>query len=127
MGSSALLLAWKAPQEVNGILNGYRIYYQEVDGTKLGPVLERQPRIFNARSDKAKLAGLRPHSKYRVTIKATTSAGEGMPYYTECDTNRQAVIPPSRPKFKYVVMNPDSGYARIKVTWQPQIEVSSML
>ena len=45
-----------------------------------------------------------------------------MPYYTECDTNRQAVIPPSRPKFKYVVMNPESGYARIKVTWQPQIE-----
>ena len=27
-----------------------------------------------------------------------------------------------RPKFKYVVMNPDSGYSRIKVTWQPQIE-----
>ena len=96
MGSSALLLAWKSPQEVNGILTGYRIYYQEVEGTKLGPVLERQPRIFNPKSDKAKLAGLRPHSKYRVTIKATTNAGEGMPYYTECDTNRQAVIPPSR-------------------------------
>ena len=34
MGSSALLLAWKKPQEVNGILTGYRIYYQEVDGTR---------------------------------------------------------------------------------------------
>ena len=45
-----------------------------------------------------------------------------MPYYTECDTNRQALIAPSRPKFKYIVLHPDSGYARIKVTWQPQIE-----
>merc|ERR1711884_519830 len=108
MGSSALLLAWKEPQEV--------------DGTNLGAVLERDPRINNPKMDKAKLAGLRPHSKYRVTIKATTGAGEGMPYYTECDTNRQAVIPPSRPKFKYIVMTPESGYARIKVTWQPQIE-----
>jgi len=123
MGSSALLLAWKSPQEVNGKLTGFRIYYQEVDGTQLGPVLERQPRIINPQSDKAKLAGLRPHSKYRVTIKATTLAGEGMPYYTECDTNRQAVIPPSRPKFKFNVLHSDSGrYARIKVTWQPQIE-----
>lgn len=122
MGSSALLLAWKLPQETNGLLTGYRIYYQEVEGTRLGPLLERHPRILREKTDKAKLAGLRPHSKYRVTIKATTQAGEGMPYYTECDTNRQALIPPSRPKFKYIVMNPDSGYARIKVTWQPQIE-----
>ena len=68
MGSSALLLAWKSPQEVNGKLTGFRIYYQEVDGTQLGPVLERQPRIINPQSDKAKLAGLRPHSKYRVCI-----------------------------------------------------------
>ncbi len=30
MGSSALLLAWKAPQEVNGVLTGYRIYYQVI-------------------------------------------------------------------------------------------------
>ena len=86
MGSSALLLAWKPPKEINGLLSGYRIYYQEVEGTKLGPRLERKPRINNAKSDKAKLAGLKPYSKYRVTIRAITRTGEGMPYYTECDT-----------------------------------------
>ena len=86
MGSSALLLAWKPPKEINGLLSGYRIYYQEVEGTKLGPLLERKPRINNAKSDKAKLAGLKPYSKYRVTIRAITRTGEGMPYYTECDT-----------------------------------------
>merc|ERR1719507_1708418 len=96
MGSSALLLAWKEPEEKNGQLTGYRIYYQEVDGTNLGALLEREPRIMRNRTDKAKLAGLRPHAKYRVTIKALTLAGEGMPYYTECDTNPQSDIPPSR-------------------------------
>ncbi len=107
---------------MNGILTGYRIYYQEVEGTRLGPLLEREPRIMKKNIDKAKLAGLRPHSKYRVTIRATTSAGEGMSYYTECDTNPQSDVPPSRPRFKYLVMNPEAGHARIKVTWMPQID-----
>jgi hypothetical protein len=122
MGSSALLLAWKKPEEINGILSGYRIYYQEVEGTRLGPLLERKPRIMNVRADKAKLAGLKPHWKYRVTIRATTKTGEGMPYYTECDTNPQELDPPDRPKFKYHVMDANEGQSRIKVTWQPQIE-----
>lgn len=89
MGSSALLLAWKPPQEINGILTGYRIYYQEVtEGSELGPIQERNPRIMKDTTGKAKLAGLKPHSKYRVTIKATTRAGEGMPYYTgKCGKN----------------------------------------
>ena len=72
---------------------------------------------------KAKLAGLKPHSKYRVTIKATTRAGEGMPYWEECDTNFEATEAPSVPKFKYFAMNPDSKKkARLKITWVPNIE-----
>ena len=102
MGSSALLLQWKSPAEANGVLTGYRIYYSKVTGTHIGPELEREPRIFNNRTDKAKLAGLEAHSKYRVTIKATTRAGEGLGYYTECDTNPQAREAPSMPSFKYV-------------------------
>jgi len=125
MGSSALLLAWKKPEEVNGILNGYRIYYQQVDGTKLGPLLERKPRINDAKTDKAKIAGLKPYQKYRITIKATTGPGEGMPYYTECETNEMATVPPSRPRGKYSLLNPSGGYARVKVTWQPQIDGDS--
>ena len=52
-----------------------------------------------------------------------------MPYWTECDTNPQAVIPPSRPKFKFTHLihsesaASESGTnASIKITWQPQIE-----
>ena len=87
-----------------------------MEGTRLGPLLEREPRVLNNQTDKAKLAGLMSHSKYRVTIKATTARGEGMPYYTECDTNPQALIPPSKPKFKYHLLNPENGHSRIKVS-----------
>ena len=128
MGSSALLLQWKAPVETNGILTGYRIYYSKVTGTNIGPELEREPRIFNNRTDKAKLAGLEPHSKYRVTIKATTQPGEGLAYYTECDTNPQATSAPSPPKFRYTHLrgSDEQGdalpYNRVKVTWQPFVD-----
>ena len=128
MGSSALLLQWKAPQEANGVLTGYRIYYSKVTGTHIGPELEREPRISLNRTDKAKLAGLEPHSKYRVTIKATTVAGEGLGYYTECDTNPQAREAPSMPNFRYTYLTSDlnadslSQLPRIKVTWQPFVD-----
>ena len=99
MGSSALLLEWKPPQEINGVLTGYRIYFQEVTGeSELGLKEERSPQIGKDK-EKAKLAGLKPHSKYRVTIKATTKPGEGHPYYTDCDTNPLATKPPSEPRY----------------------------
>ena len=102
MGSSALLFQWKSPAEGNFVLTGYRIYYSKVTGTQLGPEMERLPRIFNNMTVKAKLAGLEPESKYRVTIKATSRAGEGRGYFTECDTNPQARVNPDMPSFKYV-------------------------
>ena len=124
MGSSALLLAWTPPQEINGVLTGYRIYYQQVtEGSELGPIMERKPKIMRDTAGKAKIAGVKPHSKYRVTIKATTRPGEGMPYWEECDTNFEATEAPSVPKFKSYAMNPDADKkARLKITWIPNIE-----
>jgi hypothetical protein len=78
MGSSALFLMWRRPDQPNGILTGYRIYYQTVKGTKVGPLLERQPPITDPKQTRAKLAGLEPNIKYRIHIKATTRAGEGV-------------------------------------------------
>ena len=85
-------------KNISSLIKKY--YLPKVVGTHIGPELEREPQIFNNRTDKAKLAGLEPHSKYRVTIKATTRAGEGLGYYTECDTNPQAREAPSMPNFK---------------------------
>ncbi|RLU17562.1 hypothetical protein DMN91_009798 [Ooceraea biroi] len=77
MGSSALYLVWTRPAEPNGVLTGYRIYYQVVNGTKLETLLERKPHIMDPYATNAKLAALAPETKYRVHIRATTRVGEG--------------------------------------------------
>lgn len=77
MGSSALFLVWTRPAEPNGILTGYRIYYQIVNGTKLGTLLERKPHVTDSQATSAKLAALAPDTIYRVHIRATTKIGEG--------------------------------------------------
>lgn len=77
MGSSAFFLKWTKPAEPNGILTGYRIYYQVVNGTKLEPELERRPKVTDPLAVSAKLASLKPETKYRIHIRATTNAGEG--------------------------------------------------
>ena len=77
LGSSAFLLRWKKPLHPNGKLNGYKLYYEEVTGTALGPKLEREPHIADPHIQSAKLAGLKPNTKYRLHITATTKAGEG--------------------------------------------------
>ena len=57
-----------------------------------------------------------------ISLQAATGAGEGIPYYTECDTNPVATKPPAEPRFKKTVMYPNGDRARIKVTWQPDIQ-----
>lgn len=77
LGSSAFMLTWKKPLQPNGQLTGYKIYYEQVNGTKVENKQEREPHIEDARVLRAKLAGLKPNTKYRLHITATTKAGEG--------------------------------------------------
>lgn len=80
LGNSAFYLTWKPPLETNGVLTGYRIYYQTVVGTELGVLEERHPQITDPTQTRAKLAGLEPSTKYRIHINATTRAGQGEKY-----------------------------------------------
>ena len=77
LGSSAFMLQWKKPLLTNGQLQGYRIYYEEVKGTELGPRQEREPRISNPDLKQVKLAGLKDNTKYRIHIVGFTKMGEG--------------------------------------------------
>lgn len=77
LGSSAFMLTWRKPLQPNGQLNGYKIYYEQVNGTRLENKQEREPHINDPRIVRAKLAGLKPNTKYRLHIAATTKAGEG--------------------------------------------------
>ncbi|XP_044586192.1 neuroglian isoform X1 [Cotesia glomerata] len=119
VGSSALFLMWNPPVETNGVLTGYRIYYQYVDGTSLGPLLERQPHVTRPEVTSAKLASLRPETKYRVHVRATTRAGEGGDLYIDANTERSKK--PDVPRFQYQVISRESGYVTIKVIREPNI------
>lgn len=77
LGSSAFWLTWKKPLSPNGKLTGYKVYYEEVRGTFVGEKLTYEPQISDPRITSMKIAGFRPNTKYRLTIAATTKAGEG--------------------------------------------------
>ncbi|XP_067119925.1 neuroglian-like isoform X2 [Centruroides vittatus] len=122
MGSSALYLIWKKPLEPNGILTGYKIYYEEVNGTELGQQIERTPPIDDPREARAKLAGLHADTKYRVTIQATTSKGAGVPYFIETKTNKKAESAPDVPDLVWSRLPDVGGKAGIRVTWVPAVD-----
>ncbi|XP_063976929.1 neuroglian-like isoform X2 [Diachasmimorpha longicaudata] len=117
LGCCALWLRWTKPAEPNGRLTGYRIYYQMVNGTRLGALLERQPHVLDPQATATKLASLKPETKYRVHIKATTNAGEGVNYYIEETT--KASRKPDVPTFRWENVPTYNGYSTVKIIWLP--------
>ncbi|XP_077267327.1 neuroglian isoform X6 [Temnothorax americanus] len=119
MGSSALFLVWTRPAEPNGILTGYRIYYQVVNGTKLGTLLERKPHVMEPQATSAKLAALAPDTIYRVHIRATTRVGEGNDYFIEQKTRTSQR--PDIPQFTWETIPVENGYSHVRVIWLPNL------
>lgn len=123
MGTSALYLVWKKPEQPNGILNGYRIFYQIITGTAAGPEIERTPPITDPRQQRAKLANLQPNTKYRLTVKATTKMGDGEPYFIEARTRSGAALEPEKPIFKVAIIpSNEPSLVNARVTWIPSLE-----
>ncbi|GAB6022659.1 hypothetical protein CHUAL_006750 [Chamberlinius hualienensis] len=102
-GSTALKLIWKKPRETNGLLLGYKLYYESIIGTELGPLIERA--IDDPHATVGRICGLRRNTKYRILIRAFTRAGLGKPYFIELSTA--------------------DGIAGILVTWQIKLEEHS--
>lgn len=122
LGSSAFLLQWKKPLSPNGKLTGYRIYYEEMKGSYLGDRVERDPDIKDPRITRAKLAGLKSNTKYRISIVATTKMGQGKENFVEKKTLPGGVFKPSVPSFNWEQLPSDNGFARFKINWQPSVE-----
>lgn len=124
LGSSALYLVWRKPDQPNGILTGYRIFYQKVTGTEVGNLMEREPPIQDPETTDAKLAGLEPGTKYRIHIKATTSKGPGEDNFIERSTEHDGQTSPlNKPKFTWAQVTTESnGAAAILVKWVPNKE-----
>ncbi|XP_066292685.1 uncharacterized protein [Branchiostoma lanceolatum] len=72
VGSNRLQVAWEPPASVNGVLEGYRLYYQ-VRGEDSPRVVELGPE-----STRYTLTGLESSTQYIVWVSAFTSAGEGL-------------------------------------------------
>ncbi|XP_060803660.1 neuroglian [Amyelois transitella] len=121
IGASAMLLKWEKPMDENGILTGYKIYYQKVKDTELGPIRERKKEI-DPKFDRAKLAGLEPNTKYRIEIRAKTKAGEGDKYYVEQTTRGVVSAKPDVPLFETQTLPAKEGTAHILVRWLPTLD-----
>ncbi|XP_075525706.1 neuroglian-like [Dermacentor variabilis] len=122
IGSTAVYLTWKPPSEPNGLLTGYRIYYEEARGSMLGPKTERRPPVSDPQKLRAKLAGLKPRSKYRITIQASTYAGQGKPYFIELRTPDESENLPDAADFIWVYVPDDEDQrANVRVTWLPPV------
>ncbi|XP_011307618.1 neuroglian isoform X2 [Fopius arisanus] len=117
MGSSAMMLRWTKPAEPNGRLTGYRIYYETINGTEVGALVERQPRVLQPDADSAKIAGLNHDTKYRIHVRATTNAGEGVDFYVEESTRESKK--PDVPTFRWETIPKENGLANVKVVWLP--------
>uniref|UniRef100_A0A2P2I497 Neuroglian-like n=1 Tax=Hirondellea gigas TaxID=1518452 RepID=A0A2P2I497_9CRUS len=124
MGSSGFFLIWKKPKKPNGVLTGYHIYYQTVEGTDLGPESERDPPIRDPLVTRAKLAALRPGTKYRISIRARTQVGVGSVYYIERSTRVTGESPPGRPSMLWEHVSTSTGAPAIKVTWIPNTDTN---
>ncbi|XP_058977900.1 neuroglian isoform X2 [Musca domestica] len=122
MGSSAFWLVWKKPLNPNGKLTGYKIYYEEVKGSYVGERREYDPHITDPRVTSMKMAGLKPNTKYRISIAATTKAGEGTEHFIEKRTLTEESKEPAVPYFEYHQEPSDNGLAKFRINWKPNSE-----
>lgn len=119
LGSSAFMLKWDKPERPNGRLTGYNIYYAVVESSmKVEQPIPRNPQINDPNRKRAKLAGLKPGTKYRIYISATTKAGESKRFFIERQTKMPGSHEPSKPTFTWDTVK-DGLSASVRVHWLP--------
>ncbi|EDW07901.2 neuroglian isoform X1 [Drosophila mojavensis] len=122
LGSSAFWLTWKKPLSPNGKLTGYKIYYEVVKGSYVGERREYEPHITDPRITRMKMAGLKPNTKYRISITATTKMGEGTELYIEKTTLGEDVAPPSPPSLAWEQLQSPNGQPTYRISWLPSTD-----
>uniref|UniRef100_A0ABD2WQQ1 Neuroglian n=1 Tax=Trichogramma kaykai TaxID=54128 RepID=A0ABD2WQQ1_9HYME len=120
VGSNTILLKWNKPIEINGILTGYKITYQIVNGSKIGNEIERRPPITDPEATNAKLSGLMPETKYRISIRGTTRAGSGEAFFVEKRT--PASRKPDVPTFSWYNIPKESGLTNVRIIWEQRYD-----
>lgn len=72
LGSTALLLQWKPPFDFDKEFSGYNIYYKDVNIVNE----KKWKQINNSKATQTKLSGLKPNTKYHLSIYIITDVGE---------------------------------------------------
>ncbi|KAL8567506.1 hypothetical protein ACOMHN_010097 [Nucella lapillus] len=88
-GSSHFLLEWGPPLETNGVLTGYQLGYQKVQGLMVGPVVIAREDL-PVGQQRTTLDGLQANALYRVFIAAQTAHGPGTRYFIDVRTTDEA-------------------------------------
>ncbi|KAL3851941.1 hypothetical protein ACJMK2_015632 [Sinanodonta woodiana] len=88
-GAHHFLLEWGQPKKVNGILTGYEIGHQKIDGLVVGE-MSKPFKYDDPNQNRAFLGGLEERSEYRIFIWAKTKIGSGEPYYLDAKTAQPA-------------------------------------
>lgn len=81
LGSSAILVEWNKPEQENGIIMGYEIFYRPMT-QKEGPESNDSfmVTLTDSNETNVKLAMLKPSTTYQIVVKAITNAGAGESY-----------------------------------------------
>lgn len=67
--------SWTQPSQPNGIITGYVLHYQHINGTASGPLNERM--VPSPDPSLLTVHELQPHAFYRFHVRAETVAGRG--------------------------------------------------
>ncbi|XP_055305922.1 neuroglian-like isoform X2 [Sitodiplosis mosellana] len=119
LGSSAFLLKWTKPLQINEQLIGYKVYYGDFNGTRK---YERIPRINDTETTQAKLDGLNPNTTYRLHIVPITNGIDGKDYFIEAKTDiLKEPMKPDRPSLSWKIMSSNESDMKVKVNWIPDI------
>uniref|UniRef100_A0A8C6LLP4 Neural cell adhesion molecule L1-like protein n=1 Tax=Nothobranchius furzeri TaxID=105023 RepID=A0A8C6LLP4_NOTFU len=82
----SISLTWTPPSEPNGILTGYLLEYQLINGTEEVGALQTID-INNPKTSKWVLRDLEPLSKYKLYLRSCTTKGCGPVVSEECTTD----------------------------------------
>lgn len=77
---SSVEIEWKPPKpdELNGVIKGFRIQYSRVSDSSSSPDDTRMIKVNDAQRTRYTLSDLEPATTYRILVFAINSRGDGL-------------------------------------------------
>ncbi|XP_062890726.1 neural cell adhesion molecule L1-like isoform X1 [Mobula hypostoma] len=73
--NTEVAVSWSPPQHPNGIITGYVLQYQQINGTVSGPLREKI--VPSPTTTRVTIPDLQPNSSYKFYVMGQTSVGRG--------------------------------------------------